>query len=93
MREEREGARGFGTRIGEESYLRPKPIIEIGGRRILWHIMKVVSAYGVQAFVVCCGYNVYLIKEYFVNDFLHRAYVGHRVRHDAGPRIIPSHGE
>jgi len=66
-------AGGFGTRISEESRLRPKPLIEIGGKPILWHIMKILSARGVQEFVICCGYKGYLIKEYFANYFLHMA--------------------
>jgi glucose-1-phosphate cytidylyltransferase len=66
-------AGGFGTRISEESHLRPKPMIEIGGRPILWHIMKMFSAHGVNEFVICCGYKGYLIKEYFANYFLHTA--------------------
>jgi glucose-1-phosphate cytidylyltransferase len=66
-------AGGFGTRISEESHLRPKPLIEIGGKPILWHIMKSFSAYGVREFVICCGYKGYLIKEYFANYFLHMA--------------------
>lgn len=64
-------AGGLGTRISEESAIRPKPMIEIGGRPILWHIMKIYSAYGINDFVVCCGYKGYLIKEYFANYFLH----------------------
>lgn len=64
-------AGGLGTRISEESHLRPKPLIEIGGRPILWHIMKLLSAHGLQEFVICCGYKGYLIKEYFANYFLH----------------------
>jgi len=64
-------AGGFGTRIGEESHLRPKPMIEIGGKPILWHIMKTLSARGVRDFVICCGYKGYMIKEYFANYFLH----------------------
>ncbi|MDE0530959.1 MAG: glucose-1-phosphate cytidylyltransferase [Albidovulum sp.] len=64
-------AGGFGTRISEESYLRPKPMIEIGGRPILWHIMKIFGSYGLHEFVICCGYKGYLIKEYFANYFLH----------------------
>jgi len=64
-------AGGLGTRISEESQLRPKPMIEIGGRPILWHIMKIYSAYGVNDFIICCGYKGYLIKEYFANYFLH----------------------
>lgn len=64
-------AGGLGTRISEETHLKPKPMIEIGGRPILWHIMKTYSAYGVNDFVICCGYKGYLIKEYFANYFLH----------------------
>ena len=64
-------AGGLGTRISEESYLRPKPMIEIGGKPILWHIMKIYSAHGVNEFVICCGYKGYVIKEYFANYFLH----------------------
>jgi glucose-1-phosphate cytidylyltransferase len=64
-------AGGLGTRISEETSLRPKPMIEIGGRPILWHIMKVYSANGVNEFIICCGYKGYLIKEYFANYFLH----------------------
>ena len=64
-------AGGYGTRISEESYLKPKPMIEIGGRPILWHIMKTYSAHGVNEFVICCGYKGYVIKEYFANYFLH----------------------
>ena len=64
-------AGGLGTRISEETYARPKPMIEIGGKPILWHIMKIYSAYGVNDFVICCGYKGYLIKEYFANYFLH----------------------
>ncbi|MBI1214404.1 MAG: glucose-1-phosphate cytidylyltransferase [Alphaproteobacteria bacterium] len=64
-------AGGFGTRISEESHLRPKPMIEIGGKPILWHIMKMYSHYGVNDFIICCGYKGYVIKEYFANYFLH----------------------
>ena len=64
-------AGGLGTRISEETHLKPKPMVEIGGKPILWHIMKVYSAHGVQDFVICCGYKGYLIKEYFANYFLH----------------------
>jgi len=64
-------AGGLGTRISEESHLRPKPMIEIGGKPILWHIMKIYSAHGVHEFVICCGYKGYMIKEYFANYFLH----------------------
>lgn len=64
-------AGGLGTRISEETHLKPKPMIEIGGKPILWHIMKLYSAHGVDDFVICCGYKGYLIKEYFANYFLH----------------------
>jgi glucose-1-phosphate cytidylyltransferase len=64
-------AGGLGTRISEESYLKPKPMIEIGGKPILWHIMKIYSAHGANDFVICCGYKGYVIKEYFANYFLH----------------------
>ena len=64
-------AGGFGTRISEETSLLPKPLIQIGGKPILWHIMKMYSAHGINDFVVCCGYKGYLIKEYFANYFLH----------------------
>ena len=64
-------AGGLGTRISEESHLRPKPMVEIGGRPILWHLMKSYSAHGVNEFVICVGYKGYVIKEYFSNYFLH----------------------
>lgn len=64
-------AGGLGTRISEETDTRPKPMIEIGGRPILWHIMKQYSAHGINDFVICCGYKGYVIKEYFSNYFLH----------------------
>jgi glucose-1-phosphate cytidylyltransferase len=64
-------AGGLGTRISEESYLKPKPMIEIGGKPILWHIMKMYSSYGINDFIVCLGYKGYIVKEYFSNYFLH----------------------
>ncbi len=64
-------AGGLGTRISEETHLKPKPMIEIGGKPILWHIMKLYSAHDVNEFVICCGYKGYLVKEYFANYFLH----------------------
>jgi glucose-1-phosphate cytidylyltransferase len=64
-------AGGLGTRISEETHVKPKPMVEIGGRPILWHIMKMYSAHGVNDFVICCGYKGYVIKEYFANYFLH----------------------
>ncbi|TWB24556.1 glucose-1-phosphate cytidylyltransferase [Nitrospirillum amazonense] len=66
-------AGGMGTRISEESHLRPKPMVEIGGRPILWHIMKIYSAYGFHDFIICLGFRGYVIKEYFSNYFLHMA--------------------
>lgn len=64
-------AGGYGTRISEETILKPKPMIEIGGKPILWHIMKMYSFYGINEFIICCGYKGYMIKEYFANYFLH----------------------
>ena len=64
-------AGGLGTRISEETHLKPKPMIEIGGKPILWHIMKLYSAHGINEFIICCGYKGYVIKEYFANYFLH----------------------
>lgn len=66
-------AGGYGTRISEESHLRPKPMIEIGGQPILWHIMKYYSSYGFNEFIICAGYKQHVIKEYFANYYLHRS--------------------
>ena len=66
-------AGGYGTRLGEETDVNPKPMIEIGGKPILWHIMKIYSEHGVNDFVICCGYKGYMIKEYFANYFLHQS--------------------
>jgi glucose-1-phosphate cytidylyltransferase len=66
-------AGGYGTRISEESGVRPKPMVEIGGKPILWHIMKIYSAHGINDFIICCGYKGYVIKEYFASYFLHRS--------------------
>ena len=68
-------AGGYGTRISEESHLKPKPMIEIGGRPILWHIMKYYSHFGYNDFIICCGYKGYVIKEYFANYYLHHSNV------------------
>jgi glucose-1-phosphate cytidylyltransferase len=68
-------AGGFGTRISEESHLKPKPMIEIGGRPILWHIMKIYSQHGFNDFIICLGYKGYAIKEYFAHYFLHESNV------------------
>ena len=64
-------AGGLGTRLAEETHLRPKPMVEIGGKPILWHILKIYSSHGINEFVICCGYKGYIIKEYFANYFLH----------------------
>jgi len=75
-------AGGLGTRISEETHLKPKPMIEIGGKPILWHIMKMYSANGVTEFVICCGYKGYVIKEYFANYFLHTSDVTFDIAHN-----------
>jgi glucose-1-phosphate cytidylyltransferase len=84
-------AGGFGTRIGEESLLRPKPMIEIGDKPILWHIMKSYSFYGFNQFVICLGYKGYQIKEYFANYFLHEADVTFDFTSGSGKTIIRNH--
>jgi glucose-1-phosphate cytidylyltransferase len=66
-------AGGLGTRISEETLVRPKPMIEIGGMPILWHILKIYSAHGINEFIICCGYKSYMIKEYFLNYFVHQS--------------------
>jgi glucose-1-phosphate cytidylyltransferase len=83
-------AGGFGTRISEESHLKPKPMIEIGGRPILWHIMKIYSHFGFNDFVVCLGYKGYCIKEYFAHYFLHESDVTFDFR-NSSQRIIHHH--
>jgi glucose-1-phosphate cytidylyltransferase len=75
-------AGGLGARISEESNTRPKPMIEIGGKPILWHIMKIYSSHGVNEFVICCGYKGYIIKEYFANYFLHMSDVTFDMKHN-----------
>ncbi|WP_426052967.1 glucose-1-phosphate cytidylyltransferase [Bacillus sp. DC4300-2b2] len=75
-------AGGLGTRISEETAVRPKPMIEIGGRPILWHIMKIYSSHGINDFIICCGYKGYLIKEYFANYFLHMSDVTFDMEHN-----------
>ena len=64
-------AGGLGTRISEETNVKPKPMVEVGGKPLLWHIMKIYSSYDVNEFIICCGYKGYIIKEYFANYFLH----------------------
>ncbi len=73
-------AGGRGTRLSEETLLKPKPMVEIGGKPLLWHIMKIYSYYGVDDFIICCGYKGYLIKEYFANYFLHTSDVTFHMR-------------
>jgi glucose-1-phosphate cytidylyltransferase len=73
-------AGGKGTRISEETLIKPKPMIEIGGKPILWHIMKIYSHYGINDFIICCGYKGYLIKEYFANYFLHTSDVTFHIK-------------
>ncbi|WP_412030234.1 glucose-1-phosphate cytidylyltransferase [Deinococcus yunweiensis] len=85
-------AGGFGTRISEESTVRPKPMIEIGGRPILWHIMKSYSAHGITDFIVLCGYKQYMIKEYFANYFLHMSDVTFDMRSNE-PQFHTRHAE
>jgi len=75
-------AGGLGTRISEETSVRPKPMVEIGGKPILWHILKIYSAYNIHDFVICCGYKGYMIKEYFANYFLHMSDVTFDMRHN-----------
>lgn len=76
-------AGGLGTRLSEETSARPKPMVEIGGKPILWHIMKIYSAHGIRDFVICCGYKGYMIKEYFANYFLHMSDVTFNMRDNA----------
>ncbi|MBS3955562.1 MAG: glucose-1-phosphate cytidylyltransferase [Methylomicrobium sp.] len=76
-------AGGLGTRISEESHLKPKPMIEIGGKPVLWHLMKIYSHYGINEFVICLGYKGYIIKEYFANYFLHMSDVTFDMEHNS----------
>jgi glucose-1-phosphate cytidylyltransferase len=75
-------AGGLGTRLSEETSLRPKPMVEIGGKPILWHIMKMYSYHGINDFIICCGYKGYVIKEYFANYFLHMSDVTFDMQHN-----------
>jgi glucose-1-phosphate cytidylyltransferase len=89
-------AGGLGTRLSEETHLKPKPMLEIGGKPILWHILKIYSAHNVNDFVICCGYKGYLIKEYFANYFLHMSDVTFDIKnnrmqvhqHNAEPWLV-----
>ena len=76
-------AGGYGTRISEESSVRPKPMVAIGNHPILWHIMKIYSAFGVNDFIICCGYKSYIIKEYFSNYFLHHSNVAFDIKNNS----------
>lgn len=76
-------AGGLGTRLSEETDLKPKPMVEIGGKPILWHIMKSYSSYGIHDFIICCGYKGYVIKEYFANYFLHQSDVTFDMSHNS----------
>jgi len=84
-------AGGYGTRISEESHLKPKPMIEIGGKPILWHIMKIYSHYGFNDFVICLGYKGYSIKEYFANYFLHNSNITFDFRGSESVKKIHNH--
>ena len=75
-------AGGLGTRLSEETHLKPKPMVEIGGKPILWHILKIYSHFGINEFIICCGYKGYLIKEYFANYFLHTSDVTFHMDND-----------
>jgi len=86
-------AGGLGSRIAEESSSRPKPMIEIGGKPILWHIMKIYSSYGLNDFIICCGYKGYLIKEYFANYFLHMSDVTFDMGNNNGMQIHQRNSE
>ena len=85
-------AGGFGTRISEESQFKPKPMIEIGGMPILWHIMKLYSHYGIDDFIICCGYKQYVIKEYFANYFYHNCDMTVNLANNE-VRIMDNHSE
>ena len=85
-------AGGLGTRLSEETHLKPKPMVEVGGKPILWHILKIYSHFGINEFVICCGYKGYLIKEYFANYFLHTSDVTFHM-HDNSMEIHRRHAE
>ena len=73
---------GLGTRLSEETELKPKPMVEIGGKPILWHIMKIYSSHGINDFIICCGYKGYMIKEYFKNYFLHHSDITFKMKNN-----------
>ena len=85
-------AGGLGTRLSEETITKPKPMIEIGGKPILWHIMKIYSAHGINEFIICCGYKGYTIKKYFANYFLHQSDVTFKI-HENSMNVHQSNAE
>jgi glucose-1-phosphate cytidylyltransferase len=86
-------AGGLGTRLGEETAVKPKPMVEIGGKPIIWHIMKIYSHYGINEFIICLGYKGYLIKEFFANYFLHTADVTIDLRHHSSLEVHHARSE
>jgi len=86
-------AGGLGTRLSEETHLRPKPMVEVGGKPILWHILKIYSHFGIQDFIICCGYKGYIIKEYFANYFLHNSDVTFHLDKDNYMEVHQRKGE
>jgi len=86
-------AGGFGTRLSEETHLKPKPMVEIGGKPILWHILKIYSSYGINDFVICCGYKGYVIKEYFANYFMHNSDVTFHMDQDGKMEVHQTNNE
>ena len=90
-------AGGLGTRLSEETVSKPKPMVEVGGKPILWHILKTYSHYGFNDFIICCGYKGYVIKEYFANYFLHQSDVtfdmkgNEMIVHDKKSRTVDSY--
>ncbi len=81
-------AGGLGTRHSEETHLRPKPMVEIGGKPILWHILKIYSAHGINDFIICAGYKSYVIKEFFANYFLHTSDVTFNLKENSIEVIV-----
>lgn len=86
-------AGGFGTRLSEETHLKPKPMVEVGGKPILWHILKIYSYFGINEFIICCGYKGYVIKEYFANYFLHTCDVTFHMDNDNRLEILQRKNE
>src|SRR5208337_1694629 len=86
-------AGGQGTRLSEETTTRPKPMVEIGGRPMLWHILKIYSQHGIHDFIICCGYKGYVIKEYFANYFLHTSDVTFDLAADNAMTVHQRHAE